>query len=221
MSCCVQCCTKKHSLSYLSQLLFVRGIGNELGRIAFFVAQPIACQIWALRRHRPDPSLHSVHLSRPCTWLYSWHICPLQPQFTQSHCSVTENVISNQRFFPISISRSRFSFYRPLIASLSPMVKRFVISHIEPMFRLPVSFIYVFPAQTQWPNRKFLLLHRCIFSISGHVLCYDCCSRSIALPQLGYTKAVRVCNDCFEVAYLVAYCLSDDLGPSTDRKSVV
>ncbi|KAF9578712.1 hypothetical protein BGW38_005368, partial [Lunasporangiospora selenospora] len=40
-------------------------------------------------------------------------------------------------------------------------------------------------------------------------------SRSIALPQLGYTKAVRVCNDCFEVAYLVAYCLSDDLGPST------
>ncbi|KAF9911892.1 hypothetical protein EC991_001796 [Linnemannia zychae] len=49
----------------------------------------------------------------------------------------------------------------------------------------------------------------------GHVLCYDCCSRSIALPQLGYTKAVRVCNDCFEVAYLVAYCLSDDLGPST------
>ncbi|KAG0290253.1 hypothetical protein BGZ96_006301 [Linnemannia gamsii] len=49
----------------------------------------------------------------------------------------------------------------------------------------------------------------------GHVLCYDCCSRCIALPQLGYTKAVRVCNDCFEVAYLVAYCLSDDLGPST------
>ncbi|KAF9098945.1 hypothetical protein BGX29_007385 [Mortierella sp. GBA35] len=33
--------------------------------------------------------------------------------------------------------------------------------------------------------------------------------------MLGYTKAVRVCNDCFEVAYLVAYCLSDDLGPST------
>ncbi|KAF9925941.1 hypothetical protein FBU30_004365 [Linnemannia zychae] len=49
----------------------------------------------------------------------------------------------------------------------------------------------------------------------GHVFCYDCCSRSITLPQLGYTKAVRVCNDCFEVAYLVAYCLSDDLGPST------
>ncbi|KAG0076462.1 hypothetical protein BGZ92_002395, partial [Podila epicladia] len=40
-------------------------------------------------------------------------------------------------------------------------------------------------------------------------------SRSIALPQMGYTKAVRVCNDCFEVAYLVAYCLSDDLGTST------
>ncbi|KAG0321852.1 hypothetical protein BGZ99_003685, partial [Dissophora globulifera] len=40
-------------------------------------------------------------------------------------------------------------------------------------------------------------------------------ARSIALPQLGYTKAVRVCTDCFEVAYLVAYCLSDDLGPST------
>ncbi|KAF8943656.1 hypothetical protein BGZ47_005201 [Haplosporangium gracile] len=65
------------------------------------------------------------------------------------------------------------------------MVKKFVIGRTEPMLRL------------------------------GHVLCYDCCSRSIALPQLGYTKAVRVCNDCFEVAYLVAYCLSDDLGPST------
>ncbi|CAO3570669.1 unnamed protein product [Mortierella alpina] len=49
----------------------------------------------------------------------------------------------------------------------------------------------------------------------GHIFCYDCSSRSIALPQLGYTKAVRVCNGCFEVAYLVAYCLSDDLGPST------
>ncbi|KAF9297884.1 hypothetical protein BGZ74_009605 [Mortierella antarctica] len=50
---------------------------------------------------------------------------------------------------------------------------------------------------------------------SGHIICHDCSSRSIALPQLGYTKAVRVCNDCFEVAYLVAYCLSDDLGTST------
>ncbi|KAF9967833.1 hypothetical protein BGZ70_007980 [Mortierella alpina] len=49
----------------------------------------------------------------------------------------------------------------------------------------------------------------------GHIFCHDCSSRSIALPQLGYTKAVRVCNGCFEVAYLVAYCLSDDLGPST------
>ncbi|KAF9929643.1 hypothetical protein BGZ67_006243, partial [Mortierella alpina] len=51
--------------------------------------------------------------------------------------------------------------------------------------------------------------------VVGHIFCHDCSSRSIALPQLGYTKAVRVCNDCFEVAYLVAYCLSDDLGPST------
>ncbi|KAF9979513.1 hypothetical protein BGZ75_009614 [Mortierella antarctica] len=51
--------------------------------------------------------------------------------------------------------------------------------------------------------------------MGGHIFCHDCSSRSIALPQLGYTKAVRVCNDCFEVAYLVAYCLSDDLGPST------
>ncbi|KAF8975564.1 hypothetical protein BGZ46_009017, partial [Entomortierella lignicola] len=49
----------------------------------------------------------------------------------------------------------------------------------------------------------------------GQVFCHDCSSRSIALPQLGYPKAVRVCNDCFEVAYLVAYCVSDDLGPST------
>ncbi|KAG0258802.1 hypothetical protein BG011_003060 [Mortierella polycephala] len=49
----------------------------------------------------------------------------------------------------------------------------------------------------------------------GRVLCHDCSARSIALPQLGYTKAVRVCNDCFEVAYLVAYCVSDDLGQST------
>ncbi|KAG0234165.1 hypothetical protein BGW41_001217 [Actinomortierella wolfii] len=34
-------------------------------------------------------------------------------------------------------------------------------------------------------------------------------------PMLGYTKAVRVCDDCFDVAYLVAYILSDDLGPTT------
>ncbi|ORZ08790.1 hypothetical protein BCR41DRAFT_143003 [Lobosporangium transversale] len=49
----------------------------------------------------------------------------------------------------------------------------------------------------------------------GQVFCHDCSSRSIALPQLGYPKAVRVCNDCFEVAYLVSYCVSDDLGQST------
>ncbi|KAG0341561.1 hypothetical protein BG004_005987 [Podila humilis] len=49
----------------------------------------------------------------------------------------------------------------------------------------------------------------------GYIFCHDCSSRSIALPQMGYTKAVRVCNDCFEVAYLVAYCLSDELGTST------
>ncbi|KAF9402985.1 hypothetical protein BGX21_007730 [Mortierella sp. AD011] len=57
--------------------------------------------------------------------------------------------------------------------------------------------------------------------MSGQVFCHDCCSRSIALPQLGYPKAVRVCNDCFEVAYLVAYCVSDDLGPSTQVASVL
>ncbi|KAF9309034.1 hypothetical protein BG003_010288 [Podila horticola] len=60
--------------------------------------------------------------------------------------------------------------------------------------------------------RTFNAVRRKVF---GHIFCHDCSSRSIALPQLGYTKAVRVCNDCFEVAYLVAYCLSDDLGTST------
>ncbi|KAG0259850.1 hypothetical protein DFQ27_003839 [Actinomortierella ambigua] len=56
-------------------------------------------------------------------------------------------------------------------------------------------------------------LHHC--RQCGRVVCHDCSSRSLVLPQLGYTKAVRVCTDCFDVAYLVAYILSDDLGPTT------
>ncbi|KAF9970720.1 hypothetical protein BGZ73_006512 [Actinomortierella ambigua] len=63
--------------------------------------------------------------------------------------------------------------------------------------------------------RKWTLtrLHHC--RQCGRVVCHDCSSRSLVLPQLGYTKAVRVCSGCFEVAYLVAYVLADDLGPTT------
>ncbi|CAG8492184.1 17089_t:CDS:10 [Acaulospora morrowiae] len=38
----------------------------------------------------------------------------------------------------------------------------------------------------------------------------ECTSRNIALPQLGYVKPERICNGCFEIAYLVGYIVSED-----------
>ncbi|ORY90347.1 armadillo-type protein [Syncephalastrum racemosum] len=49
----------------------------------------------------------------------------------------------------------------------------------------------------------------------GNIFCHECSSRSVPLPQLGYTKPVRVCKRCFEVAYLITYAIDDDHGIST------
>ncbi|KAL1930085.1 hypothetical protein VTP01DRAFT_1239 [Rhizomucor pusillus] len=50
----------------------------------------------------------------------------------------------------------------------------------------------------------------------GNIFCNDCSSKSAPLPQLGYgSKPVRVCKNCFEVAYLVTYAVDDDHGLST------
>ncbi|KAI8393568.1 armadillo-type protein [Radiomyces spectabilis] len=50
----------------------------------------------------------------------------------------------------------------------------------------------------------------------GNIFCHDCSSRSVPLPQLGYgSKPVRVCNNCFEVAYLVTYAIDEDHGLTT------
>ncbi|KAG2190144.1 hypothetical protein INT46_005189 [Mucor plumbeus] len=50
----------------------------------------------------------------------------------------------------------------------------------------------------------------------GNIFCHDCSSRKVPLPQLGYgTKPVRVCNGCFDVAYLVTYAIDEDHGLST------
>ncbi|KAG1146197.1 hypothetical protein G6F38_005108 [Rhizopus arrhizus] len=55
----------------------------------------------------------------------------------------------------------------------------------------------------------------------GNIFCHECSSRSVPLPQLGYgTKAVRVCNSCFEVAYLVTYTIDQDHGVSTQIHGV-
>ncbi|CDH55933.1 hypothetical protein RO3G_14544 [Lichtheimia corymbifera JMRC:FSU:9682] len=51
---------------------------------------------------------------------------------------------------------------------------------------------------------------------SGNIYCQECSSKSVPLPQLGYgSRPVRVCNGCFEVAYLVTYAIDDDHGLST------
>ncbi|KAI7883891.1 FYVE-domain-containing protein [Lichtheimia hyalospora FSU 10163] len=50
----------------------------------------------------------------------------------------------------------------------------------------------------------------------GNIFCQECSSKSVPLPQLGYgSRPVRVCNGCFEVAYLVTYAIDDDHGLST------
>ncbi|KAI9266057.1 armadillo-type protein [Sporodiniella umbellata] len=55
----------------------------------------------------------------------------------------------------------------------------------------------------------------------GNIFCQDCSSRNVPLPQLGYgTRPVRVCNDCFEVAYLVTYTIDQDHGVSTQIHGV-
>ncbi|CAO3594291.1 unnamed protein product [Absidia cylindrospora] len=55
-----------------------------------------------------------------------------------------------------------------------------------------------------------------VYLSSGNIYCHDCSSRKVPLPQLGYgNRPVRVCNDCFEVAYLVTYAIDEDHGLST------
>ncbi|KAF9099343.1 hypothetical protein BGX27_000618 [Mortierella sp. AM989] len=67
------------------------------------------------------------------------------------------------------------------------------------------------------PTEQTLLLVRPVWIQDQDAAACRICARTFSTVRrkLGYPKAVRVCNDCFEVAYLVAYCVSDDLGPST------
>ncbi|GAN11506.1 hypothetical protein MAM1_0641c11069 [Mucor ambiguus] len=56
---------------------------------------------------------------------------------------------------------------------------------------------------------------------SGNIFCHDCSTRKVPLPQLGYgTKPVRVCNGCFDVAYLVTYAIDEDHGLTTQIHGV-
>ncbi|KAL9546078.1 hypothetical protein MBANPS3_006844 [Mucor bainieri] len=56
---------------------------------------------------------------------------------------------------------------------------------------------------------------------SGNIFCHDCSTRKVPLPQLGYgTKPVRVCNGCFDVAYLVTYAIDEDHGLGTQIHGV-
>ncbi|CAI2163679.1 11923_t:CDS:10 [Funneliformis geosporum] len=43
----------------------------------------------------------------------------------------------------------------------------------------------------------------------------DCTSRKISLPQFGYVTPERICNECFEIAYLVGYVISDEKSTKT------
>ncbi|KAI8064522.1 hypothetical protein BC940DRAFT_305928 [Gongronella butleri] len=64
------------------------------------------------------------------------------------------------------------------------------------------------------PFTQFRRRHHC--RQCGNIFCQDCSSKNVILPQLGYgSKPMRVCNDCFQVAYLVTYAISDDHGLPT------
>lgn len=79
------------------------------------------------------------------------------------------------------------------------------------------SFYYSIIVETGNDNKLMNNKRNSTISVhSGNIFCHECSSRSVPLPQLGYgTKAVRVCNSCFEVAYLVTYTIDQDHGVST------
>ncbi|OAD75000.1 hypothetical protein PHYBLDRAFT_78888 [Phycomyces blakesleeanus NRRL 1555(-)] len=55
----------------------------------------------------------------------------------------------------------------------------------------------------------------------GNIFCNACSTRKVTLPQLGYgTKPARVCNSCFDVAYLVTYAIDEDHGVTTQVHGV-
>ncbi|GBB94613.1 hypothetical protein RclHR1_02390019 [Rhizophagus clarus] len=49
----------------------------------------------------------------------------------------------------------------------------------------------------------------------GNIFCQECTSRKISLPQFGYITPERICNECFEIAYLVGYIISDEQSTQT------
>ncbi|CAG8551545.1 13823_t:CDS:10 [Funneliformis mosseae] len=49
----------------------------------------------------------------------------------------------------------------------------------------------------------------------GNIFCQDCTSRKISLPQFGYVTPERICNECFEIAYLVGYVISEEKSTKT------
>ncbi|ORX48493.1 FYVE-domain-containing protein [Hesseltinella vesiculosa] len=64
------------------------------------------------------------------------------------------------------------------------------------------------------PFGHFRRRHHCRHC--GNIFCQECSSKNVILPQLGYGgKPMRVCNECFEVAYLVTYAISEEHGLPT------
>lgn len=114
--------------------------------------------------------------------------------------------LCNQAFGPLKrrVSSSRFMYARNSFLSLCSCAYASII--VETGKIRPI-FAYHKPSLT-------------IQHDSGNIFCHDCSTRKVPLPQLGYgTKPVRVCNGCFDVAYLVTYAIDEDHGLSTQVRT--
>ncbi|KAI9292868.1 FYVE-domain-containing protein [Neoconidiobolus thromboides FSU 785] len=80
------------------------------------------------------------------------------------------------------------------------------------------EFTFLLPRPQWQPDEVSRYCKRCHVNFSlfnrkhhcrhcGLIYCNTCCSRKTSLRQLGYQDPVKVCEDCFEVAYLISYVL--------------
>ncbi|KAJ9089004.1 hypothetical protein DSO57_1017282 [Entomophthora muscae] len=81
------------------------------------------------------------------------------------------------------------------------------------------EFVFLLPRPDWQPDEQSSFCNRChtYFSLflrkhhcrhCGLVYCHLCCSRKTPLRQLGYLEQVKVCESCFELAYLISYVLN-------------